>query len=113
MTAGIGIDGAGWQIVGEVAIDSGTIALIDPQNDALLEDYWTGIGSGLIEPASVHRLSTEAGVLVGLIVRTGFGDGVYPVEARFTDEGDLGRRVAEIRIQFIESEPGDADASGA
>ena len=38
---------------------------------------------------------------LGVAVSTGYGDGTYPVEARIEDCGDWGKRIAEIRILFI------------
>ena len=37
----------------------------------------------------------------GVAVRSGFGDGSYPVYATISDEGDWGERVKEVRIVFI------------
>jgi hypothetical protein len=36
-----------------------------------------------------------------VITNTGFGDGLYPVYAKITDEGKWGKRVGEIRVKFI------------
>ncbi len=42
---------------------------------------------------------------VGVVVRTGFGDGVYPVYARYVaDDICGGRRVAEVRVLFVGKE---------
>lgn len=40
----------------------------------------------------------------GVVVSSGLGDGLYPVEVRYVDLPDWGRRVAEVRIVFIEAE---------
>jgi hypothetical protein len=37
----------------------------------------------------------------GLLVSTGIGDGLYPVQVRLVDCGDWGTRVAELRIVFL------------
>lgn len=41
----------------------------------------------------------------GVVFSAGFGDGVYPVYARYSDEGDLGVRVAEVKVVMIEEVP--------
>jgi hypothetical protein len=38
----------------------------------------------------------------GVVFRTGYGDGFYPVYVRLTDDPEWGRRVAEARIVFID-----------
>ena len=35
---------------------------------------------------------------LGVVVSTGYGDGVYPVYAEFNDEG----RIAAVTVEFIE-----------
>jgi hypothetical protein len=45
-------------------------------------------------------VTNEHGVAVALVLSTGLGDGLYPVEARF--EGAEGTvRIAEIRVRFL------------
>lgn len=48
----------------------------------------------------------------GVVARTGFGDGVYPVTARYVEDKAWGRRVAELRVVFIGDEEEDDDAQG-
>jgi hypothetical protein len=38
---------------------------------------------------------------MGVIVSSGLGDGVYPVEVRYEDVPGWGRRVAEVRVRFL------------
>jgi hypothetical protein len=38
---------------------------------------------------------------LGIAVSTGYGDGVYPVYAKISDEGEWGKRVKEITIKFF------------
>jgi len=38
---------------------------------------------------------------LGVCVSTGFGDGSYPVYARIVDEGDWGRRISAIFVDFF------------
>ena len=41
---------------------------------------------------------------LGVCVSTGFGDGSYPVFAEISDEGDFGKRVKKVWIEFISDE---------
>jgi hypothetical protein len=82
-----------WQQIGEVPIDSGRIALVDPMNSGDVLDH---------EPTSqtYEFVTNSYGVAVAVVAETGLGDGVYPVEARFEDaEGAV--RIAEIRVRFL------------
>lgn len=45
-------------------------------------------------------ITNEHDVAVALVLSTGLGDGVYPVEARF-EEAAGAVRVAEIRVRFL------------
>lgn len=45
---------------------------------------------------------------VGVVAASGLGDGFYQVFARYADHEDWGRRVAELRVVFLD-EPDDAD----
>jgi hypothetical protein len=83
-----------WQQIGEVPVDMGLLVLVDPQhvNDVLQHEMDTVMNYELV--------TNEHGVAVALVVSTGLGDGVYPVEARFEEvEGAV--RVAEVRIRFL------------
>lgn len=84
-----------WQVVGQVAVDSAHLIVVDPDNYEPLD--WDGFVErvdGSVLPIEVD--GPEGPVVVGAIVPTGIGDGVYPIEARF--EGD---RVAEVRVRFL------------
>jgi hypothetical protein len=82
-----------WQRIAEIPIDTARLALVDPGN---LEDVFDHDGAD-----SMYELVTnERGIAVALLVGTGLGDGVYPVEARF-EEAAGAVRVAEIRIRFL------------
>ena len=45
-------------------------------------------------------VTNEHGVAVALVLSTGLGDGLYPVEARFEDVAGA-VRIAEIRVRFL------------
>ena len=59
-----------------------------------------------LKGGQLHYTKGHAGA--GVVTRTGFGDGVYPVLARYED-GDWGRRVAELRVVFIGDEDDETD----
>jgi hypothetical protein len=83
-----------WELIGQVPIDTGMLALVDPMNVDDVSRHEMG--------SMTYELVTNAhGVGVGVLVGTGLGDGVYPVEARFEQvaEGDM--RIAEIRVRFL------------
>ena len=83
-----------WQRIAEVPVDTGRLVIVDPQN---VDD----LGVGVDEPEGTYGLvSNEHGMAVALVLSTGLGDGVYPVEARF-EEAAGAVRVAEIRIRFL------------
>ena len=42
--------------------------------------------------------------LSGMMVETGMGNGGYLVEGRFIDLKGIGRRLAEIRVRFLDSD---------
>jgi hypothetical protein len=90
-----------WQRIGEVPVDTGRLVLVDPMNlgDAL--DHEDEVLEQEVTESMTYELVTnEHGVAVALVLSTGLGDGLYPVEARFEDvEGAV--RVAEIRVRFL------------
>jgi len=56
------------------------------------------------------QLNFEAGWAgAGVVFRTGYGDGYYPVYVRLIDDPEWGRRVAEARIVFIDPDEEDED----
>lgn len=96
-----------WRRIGEVPIDTGRLVLVDPMNvddvrlheDDLLDRLETKAEAE--EPSMSYELITnEHGVAVALIVETGLGDRLYPVEARF-EEAAGSVRVAEVRIRLL------------
>lgn len=88
-----------WVEVGEVGVDSGRLLLGDP---------------AYVTPDLIDRLEgRQPGQLTHgvVLVASGFGDGLYPVEVRYVDDPlmseHLGRpvwRVAEVRVRFIREE---------
>jgi len=81
-----------WVHVGQVVIESGRLALVDPElSDDLLSLEDDGSGEILVGAP-------------GLIVSTGLGDGRYPVDVLYTDVEGLGRRIAAVQVTFLEHE---------
>lgn len=98
-----------WQQIGQVPIDTGRIVLVDPVNvedvarheDELVARHEAEEETEAEAPVMSYELVTnEHGVAVALLVQTGLGDGIYPVEARFEEAGGS-LRVAEVRIRFF------------
>ena len=96
-----------WQRIGEVPIDTGRLVLLDPMNtddvgrheDDFIDRYEAEPDAE--EPSLTYELVTnDHGVAVALILHSGLGDGVYPVEARFEEAGGS-IRIAEIRVRFL------------
>jgi len=78
----------GWSVIGEVGVDSGRVVVVDLAYTNLVPD-------DDIEMTNIP-FPENPNVDAGVIVDSGYGDGVYPVEARYVDG-----RVAEIRVRFI------------
>jgi len=88
-------DDDGWQVLGSVTIDTGTLLLGDPVHGAVAIE-------GPLESFCI-QVSIPGGDFSAVVVHTGMGDGRYPVEGRFAD-CPLGRRIAEIRVRFLDDE---------
>jgi hypothetical protein len=110
------------KLIGHVGVDSGQLIITDPcyikswgSNDFGSDQKpdIKGLYSYDYEGACSATLSEDqAGALrfqmghegAGVAFSTGFGDGLYPVYATFSDEGEWGTRVKSIRVEFIEEE---------
>ena len=85
-----------WQLIGQVPIDTGRLALVDPMN---VDD----VARHEEDPPgwmSYEVVTNNYGVGVAVLLGTGLGDGVYPVEARF-EEAEGAMRIAEVRVRFL------------
>jgi len=95
-----------WVKIGECAVDSGTIMLVDPcyvlpdkigdiatDKDYTYEDFLNDFSGGLLHKDILDKCA--------VVLSTGFGDGCYPVYALISDEGDWGKRVKEVKIKFF------------
>ena len=89
-----------WQRIGEVPVDTGRLVLLDPMNVDEVAHYEADKEVGAIEPMTYELITNEHDVAVALILDTGLGDGVYPVEAHF-EEAEGAVRIAELRVKFL------------
>jgi hypothetical protein len=102
-----------WQRIGEVPVDTGRLVLLDPMNADDVGRHEAELAARYeaeeemeeteaeVPPVMTYKLITnEHGIAVALIVGTGLGDGLYPVEARF-EEAEGSVRIAEIRVRFL------------
>lgn len=92
-----------WEKVGEVAVDAGIIMLGDPcyhieKAGQYIPDDWSTFCDA-IGNSDVHNFEFSGGHTgAGVVVSSGFGDGIYDVFIRRdTDTG----RVAEVKVVFI------------
>ena len=103
---------AEWKKVGQCPVDAGMVMLVDPcyvlpnsedsepkytynQLLALCEKKgWDEKSYGL--PATYGEM--------GVVVSSGFGDGCYDVFAKIVYCGDWGKRVAEVKVVFIQED---------
>lgn len=84
---------SGWHHVGSVTIDTGRLLLLDPVHQGRVDP---GAGDG--------QIAIPGGDLSAVQVPTGIGDGRYRVEARSIDSPICGKRIAEIRLRFLDEE---------
>lgn len=102
----------GWTKIGVVGVDAGLIWLGDPcyilHKDAdrayeAIGKSWREFCDKLSDTAHATQFDYDAGHPgLGVCVNSGLGDGQYNVEARIVDVPGWGKRVAEVRIVFID-----------
>ena len=85
-----------WQKAGELVIDSAEMVLMDRW---LLEEVPDYIDNPDEERLDYVPIVNDLGIELGAILRTGVGDGTYPIEVRYEDT-PFGGRIAEVRIRF-------------
>ena len=81
-----------WQVLGRVTIDTGTLLLIDPVHN--------GADVGKLCESDHAQVSIPGGDFSAVLVGAGMGDGRYSAEGRSV-ECPFGRRIAEIRVRFL------------
>jgi hypothetical protein len=98
----------GWTDVGVVEVESGTCLIVDPtfHRDGLYDAE--GVGQAVLDAVGsaslVAPLTLPDGHQIGSVVRPGYGDDAYRVEVRYMTDERGTRRIAELRVQFIQSE---------
>jgi len=98
------------ELIGEIGVDSGLVQLGDPGyywHDEFVEmrkawdendiNYWKDFHS---DGENVHVFLLTPSADSAVIVQSGYGDGIYPVYAEFTEEG----RVKSLHVYFIDDE---------
>tara|TARA_R100001230_G_C5682102_1_gene189448 strand:- start:216 stop:656 length:441 start_codon:yes stop_codon:yes gene_type:complete len=112
-----------WEYIGSIGVDSGQMMLSDPSYvkdfadsddvEKLLDSIKDGSDDSYsyIGACSQSNTPQQAGVLVndigaelGVVCSSGFGDGLYPVFVKRHDFGDDGKRVVEMKIEFVNEE---------
>jgi hypothetical protein len=90
-----------WQRIGDIPVDTGRLVLLDPMNLDDASHHEAEVLDQEAPECMTYKLVTnEHGVVVALVVSTGLGDGLYPVEARFEDLAGA-VRIAEVRVKFL------------
>ena len=116
-----------WEYIGTIGVDSGQMMLADPcyvkdfsedNSDAegvmkLMEAMKDGSDNSFsyIGACSQSNTPQQAGVLVMdigaemvVVCSAGFGDCGYPVYVKRHDFGEWGKRVVEMKIEFVNEE---------
>jgi hypothetical protein len=81
-----------WKLLGFITIDTARLLLVDPMH----VDFDAG-------SEEAQQIAIPGGDYSAVAVGTGMGDGRYRVEGRYADS-PFGRRLAEIRIRFLDEE---------
>ncbi|TSC85812.1 MAG: hypothetical protein G01um10147_1088 [Microgenomates group bacterium Gr01-1014_7] len=95
---------SGWETIGTVCVDSGTIVICDPISTDL-----TKIQESLLSKSNEEftKLSweinndEEAPRCKTVVFCPGIGDGFYPVMAKVETLEVWGKRITEIKIDFM------------
>ncbi|HZO77793.1 MAG TPA: hypothetical protein VFB39_07090 [Solirubrobacteraceae bacterium] len=96
------------EFVGNVLVDHGGIALVDPLYvDTTDEDV-----EGFCEARVGSPLTCHEDEVVGAYVATGLGDNEYPIYADVVEVPGAGERVARITIDCLGVEPESDDLRG-
>jgi hypothetical protein len=84
--------------IGDLSIDTGTLLLCDPCN---VEGGTEWVYEKMLKGERFAARVDKHGVTVALAVLTGIGDGCYRTVVRYEDSPVFGRRIAEVKIQFL------------
>jgi hypothetical protein len=96
-------DPDGFEQVGTVRVDTGTLLIVDPAH-ADKASVAFEVAQRTDEAGHEHEYDGVLTLGPAVTIETGIGDGFYPVLVRYESikVGDqpMGRRIAELRIQF-------------
>ncbi|HZY96808.1 MAG TPA: hypothetical protein VFE35_06875 [Candidatus Cybelea sp.] len=89
----------GWDCVGTVGVDTGHVLITDPCYAARLAgEFQAAIDAfALNKDAWGVGLVQETGVALGVIARSGVGDGIYNVYVRRSEDG---ARITHLLVDF-------------
>lgn len=102
--------------IGYVAVDSGQIMITDPGyvngwgkegfGEAGLGHYsYGGACATTLTDEQAGQLNFDAGHAgVAVVSSTGYGDGLYPVYAHYSETDDWGKRITRLEIVFIDED---------
>jgi hypothetical protein len=96
-----------WVTIGTVDVESGTLLLVDPGWHRDSHYGQSEVGEAMAtavenqSQAAALNLADPKGYTAGVVVVTGLGDDIYPVEVRYEEGPRSGMRyVAEVRVRF-------------
>lgn len=105
------------EIIGYCGVDSGQIMITDPGYVHYWQDKefgervpdgeysYAGACQRTLADGYDGQLNYPAGHAgIGVVSRTGLGDGYYPVYATIADLGNWGERVIKLEIEFVDLE---------
>jgi hypothetical protein len=94
-----------WSRVGSVTVDSGRCLVVDPtyHRDGFygVEEVGAAVMASVGSNSEAAPLIASDGQELGVVVGTGYGDDVYPVEVRYMTDDRGVKRIAELRVRFI------------
>lgn len=94
-----------WIFLGQLAIDSGKVIVLDPCNIDLIDSaevHGICLESGLADSIQINTPQGKPGLAVTF--DTGLGEGLYEVMGLVKKIKGLGLRIAEAKIVFINEE---------
>jgi hypothetical protein len=90
--------GAQWVRLGELAVDGGVVAIAGAP---ISENTRAAISAADVHLATDLRVSHN---VPAILARSGYGDGVYPVQGLLVTAPDGTARLAQVRIVFTADE---------
>lgn len=99
-----------WKKAGVIGVDSGNIIIHDPCYEGSQKQITfngcmkvlTKAGKGNLNkaPDYIQLKYNKGHPGAGVMTRTGFGDGVYPVYVEIVNDKDFGKRIGRVLIDF-------------